>query len=171
MTATTIDGQFVRIPNPPRPVNPLSAIALFYRRYFVLAGRSSCSEFWWAFAYVTILNTVLMALFTTVGEGNSGDWNQMTTDSGNMFGVIVHVSGQVIALLHVVPMVTATVRRLHDVGASGWLILVALVPVLGPVFLLFYLIRASVPLDSEFASLGYDWEDDKRFALPDTSHS
>ncbi|MFN3159412.1 MAG: DUF805 domain-containing protein [Rubinisphaera brasiliensis] len=53
--------------------------------------------------------------------------------------------GLVILLL--IPIPCATVRRMHDIGSSGWWILVGLVPIIGPILLLVLLLIDSVPLD------------------------
>lgn len=77
---------------------------------------------------------------------------------------------EAIGLLHPIPFITASVRRLHDAGLSGWSVVIALLPVLGPAILVVLLAKRSAPLDPELSHLGYDWEDDKRFAEPFTSH-
>ncbi|MDO5617968.1 DUF805 domain-containing protein [Kocuria sp.] len=166
MTATTLDGRLVRIPAPPRRVGFLQAIGLFYRRYFVLLGRSSRSEYWYGFLYGTALQVLLALAF--VLAGGTSFLAYFTAPPGTEAGAaaVVDFIGQGVGLVHVIPSVTSTVRRLHDAGYSGWFFLIALLPLLGPVILLFFLLRPSVPLSPEFAHLGYDWEDDKRFAEP-----
>lgn len=39
-------------------------------------------------------------------------------------------------MLFIVPMLSVSVRRLHDTGKSGWRMLIALIPVVGPVLYL-----------------------------------
>ena len=40
-----------------------------------------------------------------------------------------------IALIHFLPGLALAIRRLHDVGKSGWFLLIALVPIIGAVWL------------------------------------
>ena len=40
------------------------------------------------------------------------------------------------ALAVLVPGLAVTIRRLHDIGKSGWWVLIALVPIIGPIWLL-----------------------------------
>lgn len=55
-----------------------------------------------------------------------------------------------------IPFITTSVRRLHDAGLSGWLLVIAVIAVLGPAILLVLLAKRSAPLDPELAHLGYD---------------
>ena len=43
------------------------------------------------------------------------------------------------------PTVAVTVRRLHDAGYSGWLVLLALVPWLGGLILLIFTVLPAAP--------------------------
>ncbi|WP_255349594.1 DUF805 domain-containing protein [Kocuria sp. ZOR0020] len=58
--------------------------------------------------------------------------------------------------MHMIPFIKTSVRRLHDAGLSGWLLVIAVIPVLGPAILLVLLAKRSAPLDPELAHLGYD---------------
>lgn len=50
--------------------------------------------------------------------------------------------GQLIALATILPTTGITCRRLHDVGKSGWLQLLSLIPVIGVLIVLFLCIPA-----------------------------
>ncbi len=50
--------------------------------------------------------------------------------------------GQLIAIATILPTTGITCRRLHDVGKSGWLQLLALIPVFGVLIVLFLCIPA-----------------------------
>lgn len=45
------------------------------------------------------------------------------------------------SLALIVPSLAVTVRRLHDIGKSGWMILVGIIPILGAIWLLILLIK------------------------------
>ena len=45
------------------------------------------------------------------------------------------------SLLIFIPALAVTVRRLHDVGKSGWMILIVFIPLIGPIWLLVLLLR------------------------------
>lgn len=42
-----------------------------------------------------------------------------------------------------IPGLAVTVRRLHDVGKSGWMYFIILIPIFGPIWLLFLLFTES----------------------------
>ena len=50
----------------------------------------------------------------------------------------------------IIPLVTVTVRRLHDTGRSGWWYWVPWVPLTGPVILFFLLVIDSQPGDNRY---------------------
>ena len=41
-----------------------------------------------------------------------------------------------VALAHIIPSFALTVRRLHDVGKSGWFIFIVFIPFIGAIWLL-----------------------------------
>ena len=57
----------------------------------------------------------------------------------------------VMALLAlVIPMIAVSVRRLHDTGRSGWWYLINLVPYIGSIVLLIFLLLPSAPDENEY---------------------
>lgn len=46
-------------------------------------------------------------------------------------------------MLHFIPNIAITVRRLHDTGKSGWWYLLSLIPYIGPFILLIFLVLDS----------------------------
>ncbi len=53
-------------------------------------------------------------------------------------------------LVVLIPGLAAAVRRLHDVGKSGWMLLVALIPIVGAIWLLVLLVTDSKPGENEY---------------------
>ena len=45
------------------------------------------------------------------------------------------------SLLIFIPALAVTVRRLHDVGKSGWMMLIVFIPFIGPIWLLVLLLK------------------------------
>ena len=63
-----------------------------------------------------------------------------------LFSVIVDVlTGGVAVILLLLPSITVSVRRLHDIGKSAWALLWILVPIVGVFVLLFYAVRPGEP--------------------------
>jgi uncharacterized membrane protein YhaH (DUF805 family) len=49
-----------------------------------------------------------------------------------------------------VPSLAVGVRRLHDVGKSGWMLLVALIPLIGAIWLLILFCKDSQPKENKW---------------------
>jgi uncharacterized membrane protein YhaH (DUF805 family) len=105
------------------------AVSTCFRKFADFRGRATRPEFWWfvLLYYIVILAPVVAFLFISQ---DSDSFNQATFDdpgsngTGLVFGLILSVA--VIAML--IPYMAAGVRRLHDMGKSGWWWLIGLVP-------------------------------------------
>ena len=51
-----------------------------------------------------------------------------------------------------IPALAVTVRRLHDVGKSGWMLLIIFIPLIGPIWLLYLLLQKGDSLNEFFAN-------------------
>lgn len=98
-------------------------------KYAVFAGRARASEFWW-----------FMLFYVSV--------HGLTFLSAILVPAVVPVLLAAVAAL-TVPALAVTVRRLHDIGAAGWM-LVFLLPVVGQILMLVWLTRPSVPRLNRF---------------------
>ena len=92
------------------------------KQYANFEGRARRKEYWMFFLFNFIFALVAVALDNLLGTSNP------EVGIGVVYGLYV--------LLVLVPGIAVTVRRLHDIGKSGWMILVALIPLVGPIWLL-----------------------------------
>ncbi|MDQ0028691.1 DUF805 domain-containing protein [Arthrobacter bambusae] len=113
---------------------PVEAVKRFWKKYAVFYGRASRSEYWWWFLASTIVSGVL----NVAGSTGSGSTSTSTSLGGLWF------------LATVVPSLALAARRLHDVNLSAWLLLLALVPVLGWIALLVFMILPANPQGQRF---------------------
>ena len=108
-------------------------------------GRAQRSEYWWGgFAYgffLAIVLSIIMipASFMLVGSSSSD------ADSA-MFMLLFSI----VLLVLYIPLLSQTIRRLHDVGYSGWFIALGLIPYLGSLILLVLCILPSQPHPNKF---------------------
>ena len=51
-----------------------------------------------------------------------------------------------------IPAIAVTVRRLHDVGKSGWMLLIVFIPLIGPIWLLVLLLQKGVSFNEFFTN-------------------
>ena len=68
--------------------------------------------------------------------------------SSNVLGIAMEGIGYgplygLYALAMLIPGLAVAVRRLHDVGKSGWMILIALIPLIGAIWLLVLMVTDS----------------------------
>ena len=53
-------------------------------------------------------------------------------------------------LATILPALAASVRRLHDIGKSGWWVLLHLIPVIGFLVMLYFYLQPSEPGTNEY---------------------
>ncbi|WP_026473209.1 DUF805 domain-containing protein [Alkaliflexus imshenetskii] len=92
------------------------------KKYADFDGRARRKEYWMFVLFNIIFTIVAMGLDNIVG----------TTIGILPYGVIYILY----SLVLLIPALAVTVRRLHDIGKSGWMILVGLIPFIGAIWLL-----------------------------------
>ncbi len=100
------------------------AIARCFARYAMFEGRARRSEFWW-----------FMLLY-----GGSA------VIAGTALALSPVLAVLAIAMVAALtpPALAVAVRRLHDIGVAGW-VLILLVPLVGQLALLIWLVRPGLP--------------------------
>jgi uncharacterized membrane protein YhaH (DUF805 family) len=117
------------------PVGFGEAIQQAFRNGFVYRGRASRSAYWWFFLFQVIAEIVLeLIIFIPLAAiNNSG----VTAVGALVLGIaFLYLALVGLALL---------VRRLHDTDKSGWWVLIALVPFVGPIILLVFTVLEGTP--------------------------
>lgn len=101
------------------------AISSFWKNYVNFKGRARRSEFWFAILFVFLVSAPIGLV--------SFDLETLT------YGPIFYVWSFATFL----PMISLYVRRLHDVGKSGWYLLMGFIPLVGWVFVLIEILKVS----------------------------
>jgi uncharacterized membrane protein YhaH (DUF805 family) len=101
------------------------------KKYADFSGRARRKEYWYFVLFYVIILVVLLVIDGFVG----------TQLGGAGFGILTCIY----ALAVLIPALAVTVRRLHDTGRSGWWILIQLVPLVGWIVLLIFLLIDSQP--------------------------
>jgi uncharacterized membrane protein YhaH (DUF805 family) len=125
-----------------------------FTRCFDFRGRSSRSEFWY-FMLLFILLYLLVAVVDQYLVTATLDIRNLPLGQYIPMGMVDPDVGVLVLLYRpvmAIPTIAVTVRRLHDVGKSGWwcLLWVFPVPVLGWIYLIPLLCKPSQD------SAGYD---------------
>ena len=112
-----------------RPANMMpfmDAMKSGFKNSFTLSGRASRSEYWYwvlggfIFQIVMIVGSLVLAIIE----------------------IPVLPALMILAPILLVPgSITLVVRRLHDVGMSGWMWFIALVPVVGVLYLIYLFVQ------------------------------
>jgi uncharacterized membrane protein YhaH (DUF805 family) len=92
------------------------------QQYADFSGRARRTEYWMFALFNVIFATAAMILDNVLGTAIQG------IGYGLIYGIYV------LALL--IPGLAVAVRRLHDVGKSGWMLLIVLIPLVGSIWLL-----------------------------------
>lgn len=100
-------------------------------QYADFKGRARRMEYWMFVLFNMIFALIIIALDNLLG----------LTVEGLPYGYIYFVY----VLFVFIPNLAVAVRRLHDTGKSGWMILVGLIPLIGAIWLLVLLVTDSKP--------------------------
>ncbi|MFA6154893.1 DUF805 domain-containing protein [Mesorhizobium sp.] len=117
------------------PSEPTDLWSYFWRgltrNYFNFAGRARRKEYW---GYCLFWLVSLLIIF---GIGIFTDGEMGNLDSDVSAAVTVGLCGTFL-LATLLPGLGMTVRRLHDIGLSGWLCLLILIPSIGSLIILVF---------------------------------
>lgn len=102
----------------------VQAVQVCLRKYVDFSGRAVRSEFWWFALFQLIVMVV-----------------------ASMLGQTVYA---IVALALVLPSLAVGARRLHDVGKSGWFLLLHLLPIIGILVLIFFWVQPSQTESNEY---------------------
>ena len=91
------------------------SIQVCLRKYADFEGRASRPEYWWFF---------LFALLVQIAAS-----------------IVSHSLAGLAAIALLLPSFSVAARRLHDAGRTAWWLLVGLVPVVGPLLLLYWFVQ------------------------------
>lgn len=96
------------------------------KQYADFNGRARRKEFWMFTLFNGIISTVLIIISTVFGLVSETGLSPLNS----LYSLIVFVPG-----------LAVSVRRLHDVGKSGWYFLVGLIPILGWIYLIYLYVQ------------------------------
>ena len=105
------------------------------KKYAVFDGRARRKEYWMFFLINVVISVVLGAIDVLLG-----------TFSQTGVGVLQSLY----SLAVLIPSIAVTVRRLHDTGRTGWWILIGLIPFIGGIILLIFMVLDSEPGTNQY---------------------
>lgn len=106
-----------------------------FKKAFVFNGRSRRKEYWMFVLFSTLISIVLSIVDTVAG-----------LELAEGMGIL----GGLFSILIIIPTISVTIRRLHDIGRSGWWILLSFIPIIGWITLFIFSL-----LDSQSGTNAY----------------
>lgn len=106
-----------------------------FKKAFNFSDRSRRTEYW-MFTLIAIILSILLGVIDAV--------------AGLEIIEGVGILSTLFSLLLIIPGLSLTVRRLHDIGKSGWWVLISLIPLVGAIVLLVFTVKDSEPSANEY---------------------
>ncbi len=107
------------------------------KRYAEFSGRSRRKEYW-----MFVLGVVIVTIVLSIIEGILG----MAGMVGGVYGPLTTLF--VLAIL--IPAIAVQVRRFHDQDKSGWFVLIGLIPLLGGLVVLVFMLLDGTKGENRF---------------------
>lgn len=101
------------------------------QNYVNFEGRARRKEYWGFTLVNFILSLVIMGILGAINP----EWMPLAN---------------VLSLALLLPSLAVAVRRLHDVGKSGWMLLIAFIPLIGAIWLIVLFFTDGVPGTNEY---------------------
>ena len=116
-----------------RPANKMplmDAAKTCVQKSFTIEGRASRSEYWWFMLILAVAQIGLDAADTALGTPLS------------------------LLILAMIPAnITVAIRRLHDLGKSGWMLLLGIIPLIGVLVLLYWFVSDGQPHANDYGTV------------------
>ncbi len=106
------------------------------KQYADFNGRARRKEYWMFVLFNIIFASVAIILDNLFGIAMKG------IGYGPLYGLYL--------LAIIIPSIAVGVRRLHDIGKSGWMMLISFIPLIGVIWLLVLFVTDGNPGENEY---------------------
>lgn len=107
-----------------------------WKNYANFSGRARRKEYWIFVLFHTLVSLLLIGLDVAIAS--------LLNMEFFVFFYLLYL------LAAIIPVLALSIRRIHDVGYSGWLFLLGLIPFVGGVILLVFYLLDSQPGENRF---------------------
>lgn len=111
------------------------------KKYAVFTGRARRKEFWMFYLFIFVGVIVAIILDNVLGT---------TIESMRYKGMGYGLFTILVYLAILIPTLAVVVRRLHDIGKSGWWICIGFIPLIGSIWLIVLLATDSQPGENQY---------------------
>jgi uncharacterized membrane protein YhaH (DUF805 family) len=99
------------------------------KKYAVFSGRARRKEYW----YFVLFNLIIMIILTII---------DLAIDSS--------ILSTLYSLAVLIPSIAVDVRRLHDTNRTGWWLLIGLIPIIGWIVLIIFMVQDSQKGENQY---------------------
>lgn len=110
-----------------------TAVKTCFANYITFSGRAPRSEYWYFVLFLLIGGAITGVLDAVLFPGN-----------------VVSPLNSIFSLVTIIPSLAVTSRRLHDVDKSGWWQLLWIVPIVGWIIMIIWLVSRGTPGPNRF---------------------
>ena len=129
-------------PRPQQMMGFMDALTTVFRtKYATFSGRASRSEYWWAYLGYFVIATVLQ-IFALVG-------GIILIDAGQL-AILPTLIALVGIFALIIPTIAVSVRRMHDTGKSGWMLLILIIPCIGFILWIVWMVEDGQAHDNAY---------------------
>lgn len=114
---------------------------------FTFAGRASRSEYWYFTLFALLLALVGILLHLVIEDNYY--WG-LNPDIINIATLIIMV---LCGLCLIPASISVTVRRFHDINRSGWNLWWGIIPYIGSLIVLFFMVQPSQAGNNQYGSM------------------
>ncbi len=121
----------------------MDALTTVYRnKYATFSGRASRSEYWWGYLGYVVIATVLQ-IVALVGAAALLNVNESLAGLALLVPMLALVG-------MIIPSIAVSVRRLHDTGKSGWMLLIIMIPCIGFILWIVWMVEDGQAHDNAY---------------------
>lgn len=101
------------------------------KNYAKFDGRAGRAEYWYFVLCNLFVSIILGIISSIIGDKHS-------------------IISNLYSLALIIPSIAVAVRRLHDIGKSGWWWLLCLIPIIGWIWIIILLVKDSNPGENKY---------------------
>lgn len=127
--------------------DPISSFILFFKDTFHISKRLGRADYWWARLTSLIIGLTLSlfwvsAMVRSIGSESAGS---------SILTIILIIISFVFGIWYMIALITAGVRRLHDIGLSGAFMFLMILPSIGEMILFIMTLLPSKQANNRYA--------------------
>ena len=124
----------------------VEAVKSVFGNYATFSGRARRSEYWFFYLFNLIAVFVFMIVASIIGAIFGGGKGAA---GGLAVGYVLYI---LYGLAAFIPSLAVAVRRLHDTNRSGWNLLWCLLPFVGGIVVLVFMVMDSTPGENQYGA-------------------